>query len=102
MARYMVLALTGAKGGEDAEERFNTWYDETHLPELLAVDGVISARRFRVLQGSLPQPYAAAYEIETDDLPAVMKEMQGAMSEFPPEFDRDLSANLVAVEITKE
>ena len=47
------------------EEEFNAWYDSTHVPDVLAVDGVISAQRF---------------EIESVDTP----EVEGAPSPPPP------------------
>jgi hypothetical protein len=44
------------------EVEFNQWYFEEHVPERLSCPGFISARRFRVIEGS-PQ-YLAIYEIE--------------------------------------
>ncbi|MDP7726371.1 DUF4286 family protein [Mycobacterium sp. TY814] len=60
----------------DREEEFNTWYDEVHLPELVALDGIVSARRLRPVNGE--GPYVALYEIEGDDLQAVLQGMGGA------------------------
>ena len=102
MARYMLLAINGPKPGEGNDEAFTEWYNGTHLPEILGVDGIVSARRFKVLQGSMPQPYVAAYEIETDDLPAVLKRMVTDVGELHDTFDRDNSHNIVAIEITQD
>ncbi|WP_138921327.1 DUF4286 family protein [Novosphingobium pentaromativorans] len=102
MARYMILALNGPTQGDAAEAAFNRWYDETHLPELRAVEGIVSARRFRTLHGNTPYPYFAAYEVETDDLDAFMKTMMTSMGPFPPEFDKANSGNIVAMEITPD
>lgn len=44
------------------EDGFNTWYDEQHLPEILACPGWLRARRF-VSLGDGPK-YAAIYEVE--------------------------------------
>ncbi|RUP00930.1 MAG: hypothetical protein EKK34_31755 [Mycobacterium sp.] len=60
----------------DREQEFNTWYDEVHLPELVALDGIVSARRLRPVNGE--GPYVALYEIEGDDLQAVLQGMGGA------------------------
>ncbi|MDP7706876.1 DUF4286 family protein [Mycobacterium sp. TY815] len=60
----------------DREEEFNTWYDEVHLPELVALDGIVAARRLRPVNGE--GPYVALYEIEGDDLQAVLQGMGGA------------------------
>lgn len=43
------------------EEEFNRWYDIEHLPLLLQVPGVLSARRFRASTGS-PR-YIALYDL---------------------------------------
>ena len=60
----------------DREQEYNTWYDEVHLPELVAIDGITSARRLRPVNGE--GPYVALYEIEGDDLQAVLQGMSGA------------------------
>lgn len=60
----------------DREQEYNTWYDEVHLPELVAIDGIVSARRLRPVNGE--GPYAALYEIEGDDLQAVLQGMSAA------------------------
>jgi hypothetical protein len=43
------------------EAAFNRWYDEVHLPELLACPGWLSARRYTALDGG--PKYVAVYEI---------------------------------------
>ena len=35
-------------------KEFNAWYDTEHLPLLLKVPGIVSARRFKLLEGGLP------------------------------------------------
>src|ERR1700730_15035718 len=57
----------------DREQEYNTWYDEVHIPELLALDGFVSARRLRPDDGE--GPYLALYEIEGDDLQAILNNM---------------------------
>lgn len=46
------------------EAAFNRWYDQVHIPALLACPGWLSARRFVSLEGG-PR-YAAVYEVEGD------------------------------------
>jgi len=46
----MLLALNGPVAGEGKEEAYNKWYDEVHVPDLKAIAGVVSARRFKVMQ----------------------------------------------------
>jgi hypothetical protein len=44
-------------------------------------------------------PYLAIYEIETDDIDAVSKQMQSKLRPFHPDFDRAHSAHVFAVQI---
>ena len=71
-----------------------------HLPDLLALDGVISARRFKKVRGIRTDwPYVATYEIETDDIDRVMKDMETKIRPFTPAFDRSKSGYVLALEI---
>jgi hypothetical protein len=58
----------------DREQEYNTWYDEVHLPELVALDGIVSARRLRPVDGD--GPYVALYEVEGDNLQAIVDNMR--------------------------
>jgi hypothetical protein len=58
----------------DRDQEYNRWYDEVHLPELVALDGFVSARRLRPVEGD--GPYLALYEIEGDDLQAILNNMR--------------------------
>jgi hypothetical protein len=49
------------------EEEFNAWYDTEHIPRLVAVPGVLSARRFRAIRGR--QQYVAVYYFADQQLP---------------------------------
>jgi hypothetical protein len=80
MARGILLVLSGPASAEvDAE--YNHWYENVHIPELLAIAGFVSARRFRVPEAQLatqggaegvrakfPHRYVAVYEVEAPDL----------------------------------
>lgn len=43
------------------EEEFNEWYDTEHVPRLSAVDGALSCRRFKAINGY--PTYAAIYHL---------------------------------------
>ena len=75
MAKGIILVETFPSSPE-REQEYNIWYDEVHLPELVALDGIVSARRLRPVNGE--GPYIALYEIEGDDLAAVLQGMSGA------------------------
>jgi hypothetical protein len=58
----------------DREEDYHEWYTDTHLAEICSVDGIISARRFAPTDGD--GPFIAIYELECDDLDAVVGRMR--------------------------
>ena len=47
----------------DREDEFNHWYNEEHLPELLAVPGVLSAARYEAVSSG--PKHLACYELES-------------------------------------
>jgi hypothetical protein len=70
MARYVFVVSSNPVEGR--EDEYNDWYSNRHLGDLLALPGVVSARRFALADaqvGAVPQTfkYLALYEIETDD-----------------------------------
>jgi len=102
MARYLLVALNGPTEGEGDEAAYNDWYNNVHVPDLLKITGVQSARRFKVLSSKRADwPYLAAYEIETDDPDAVLAELATKPRPFTPAFDRQNSAFVLAVEMDK-
>ena len=51
-------------------ETYERWYDDVHIPEMLAVDGFTSARRLRADDG---ESYVVVYE--SDDVDAAKAAM---------------------------
>lgn len=73
MPRFKMIALTRAQEGR--EDEFNDWYQNHHLPEICQFEGVLGAQRYKqvaALQGGDDRNYLAVYDIETDDLGAVL------------------------------
>jgi hypothetical protein len=68
MARGIMYVETRPASPEQAEA-YHRWYNDVHIPELLGVDGFVSARRFEPLGHD--GPFVAIYEIEADDIEAV-------------------------------
>jgi hypothetical protein len=62
------------------EDEFNRWYDETHLPEVLQVPGLVAGRRYALIgPGAVDRPrFLAIYEIETEDLAATLDALSAA------------------------
>lgn len=73
MDRSILVVLTNPTEGDDDE--FNQWYDSTHLGEVLGVDGIVAAQRFRLapVEGAAPcaHRYLALYELEGEPSAAV-------------------------------
>jgi len=73
MPRYKMVVLS--KPVEGREQAYNDWYQDIHLGEMVALPGIRSARRYRRalnLVAGDSYPYMAIYEIEADDLDAVV------------------------------
>lgn len=60
-----VVSLVPDQGFED---KFNNWYDNEHVPELLSCPGFNEARRFQLVDGQSGSPdYLAIYDVSTMD-----------------------------------
>ncbi|MCV7091250.1 DUF4286 family protein [Mycobacterium interjectum] len=68
-----IMLVESVPSSPDREDEYNTWYDEIHIPELLKLDGIVAARRLRPVAGN--GPYVAIYELEGDDLQAILDNM---------------------------
>ena len=80
MATYYDVVLTSAKPGR--LEEFDRWYNEQHIPDVVNVPGVKSARRFRLLNAvenheAVESPWnsLALYEFDTEDPLALAKQL---------------------------
>lgn len=76
MGNYLMLATSGVHEGQQAE--FDTWYDTVHIPDVCAVPGVKSGKRYVIhpaMAGAVPVPNLAIYEIEADDPMGVLGEI---------------------------
>jgi hypothetical protein len=47
----------------DLVDEYHTWYNGTHLPEILAIEGFVSATRLEAIDGT---SFLALYEIDID------------------------------------
>ena len=65
--QHLLLVLSNPVDGRERE--YNDWYDNTHLPEVLSVDGFTAAQRFAVngeaAAGTSQYRYVALYELDT-------------------------------------
>jgi hypothetical protein len=56
----VLIAMIDVDSGDD--EDFNRWYIEDHIPERLSCPGFISARWFKISEGTLPR-YLVIFEL---------------------------------------
>lgn len=73
MKEYCYVVFTKPVPGMEAE--FNRWYDTRHIPDVLAVPGFESARRFATTTES-GREYLALYTIRTDAPEAALAELE--------------------------
>ncbi|MEU5880516.1 hypothetical protein [Spirillospora sp. NPDC047279] len=74
-----ILYVESQPNSPEEAEAFHTWYEGTHLKEVTAIEGVVSARRFAVLGDD--GPFIAIYELDADDLAAVQARISGAFKD---------------------
>jgi hypothetical protein len=70
--RKGILVVQSGPADPSCEAEYNDWYTNTHIPDMLAGPGFVSAQRYRrVDQGAAPAhgpAYLAIYELEAEDL----------------------------------
>jgi hypothetical protein len=79
--KALLVVLTHPSSAE-REDEYNTWYDDVHLGEVCQIPGITGAKRYSLSPVQLDPPsslgddgYLALYEIETDDVAQVAKEL---------------------------
>ena len=77
----------------DKEEEFNRWYNEEHLPELLAIPGVLNAARYEAVRSG-PR-HLACYELES---PAVVQ-TEAFTSRQPTEWAQRIGPRVIATNL---
>ena len=61
-----ILYVETRPASAEQVDEYHRWYNETHINDILSVDGFVSARRFESLGDD--GTFIAIYEIEADDL----------------------------------
>jgi hypothetical protein len=62
MAKALLLVESEPASADQVDE-YHAWHESTHLPEMLSVDGFVSARRWQADNGT---SFITLYEIDTD------------------------------------
>lgn len=64
-----IFLVISRPSSPDRVDEFNQWYDDVHIPEVCAVDGIVGATRLAPeVDGD---PFAVMYELEGDPHAAV-------------------------------
>jgi hypothetical protein len=64
------VAITNPVSAE-REEEYTNWYEKTHMHEVLGIEGFVSVKRFKAVDGESPK-FMAVYEVDVDDLSSVI------------------------------
>ena len=61
-----VLFVVKATIRKDQEDAFNRWYNDEHVPHVFQFKGLVSARRYKALEGEDKYQYMAVYELQDE------------------------------------
>lgn len=71
-----ILYVESEPSSPGREREYHHWYDEVHLPQVLGIDGFVSARRFAPAGDG--GRFVTIYELDGDDLGAVRDALRAA------------------------
>jgi hypothetical protein len=97
MAKHVLLVFSNP--AEGAEDEYNRWYNDVHLPEVVQTDGFVSAQRFKLDDGAsgvVAQRYLAIYEVDTDDVELAKKTLAEAAGTYQMSKAIDLGNTALA------
>ena len=88
----LLLVFSAVAPEHDAE--YNRWYNQEHIPERLAIPGVLDAARYQAVQGG--PKYLACYELESPD--AWYSDAWQRWLANPTEWSRRMSPSVIGTE----
>jgi hypothetical protein len=71
MARGIFVAYTHPQSPE-LEAELDEWYVQAHLPQIVSIEGVVSAKLFRCIDPGAEHRNLAVYELAGADLAAIV------------------------------
>lgn len=83
MTKAKMIVLVAAPEGQSAG--LDQWYENRHVPDLLAVPGIKAVERFDIgvvlhaPEGAPRWDFVGVYDLEADDIGTVLKEMGSRM-----------------------
>ncbi|HJN86174.1 MAG: hypothetical protein QF714_00955 [Dehalococcoidia bacterium] len=87
------LLMVYADVRAEDEDEFNRWYNEEHIPERLAIPGVLDAARYVAVQGG--PKYLAYYEL--DEAEAYFSDAWQYRLNNPTEWTKRMSPSVVGI-----
>ena len=97
------LFIVMAKVAPEDEDAFNRWYNEDHLPKALErFPGVLSGRRYKIMDGEAEYQYLAFYEFESYEKmmeTAKSDTMRQLVQEYNEAFGEGNRRRIFAVEL---
>ena len=97
------VLIVMAKAKPEEEEAFNRWYNEEHLPRVLErLPGILSGRRYKILEGEDEYRFLALYEFESyEALQAAMSSdtMKQLVKEYTEAFGEGGRKRLLGVQL---
>ena len=73
MTRYKLIGMANAKPGR--EDEFRIWYANQHMPDVMAVPGMVSCELLENISPKGRWLFSNLYEVESDDISATMAEL---------------------------
>ncbi len=97
------LFIVMAKVKPEDEEAFNRWYNEDHMPKALErFPGVLSGRRYQILEGEDEYRFLALYEFESyEAIQATMNSeiIKELIKEYDEAFGKGGRKRLLAIQL---
>jgi antibiotic biosynthesis monooxygenase (ABM) superfamily enzyme len=97
------LLIVMARVEPEEEEAFNRWYNEEHLPKALErFPGVLSGRRYKIMEGEDDYRFLALYEFESyESMHATVHSeiIQGLIREYDEAFGAGRRKRLLGVQL---
>ena len=78
--KTLFVVKSNAQAGR--EDEYNSWYNNIHLPEILKIDGFLSAQRFALdaaqMLDAQSHGYLAIYEIDSKNVAQTLENLRQA------------------------
>jgi hypothetical protein len=100
--KHSMMVFSDATAG--MEDEYLDWYAGQHVHDLLRISGFVGCQFYKVsdeqLAGNQPHRYLMIWDIETDDLAAVMADVSARMKDGRTVFSESFDKNYVDTTMT--